>query len=133
MSYRIIFALNAAVAFLFGGGFLFFPARVLGLFGTETFVSTLFVARLFGAAMLGLGLVLWFAKDVLDEKIQKGLGLALLVSAATGLVVTLLGTFAAHAVIRTNGWAIMMVYLVLGLGYGYLLFPKRVLPLKPAQ
>jgi hypothetical protein len=133
MSYRIMFALNAAVAFLFGVGFLFFPARVLGLFGTETFVSTLFVARLFGTAMLGLGLVLWFAKDVLDEKIQKGLGIALLVSAITGLVVTLLGTFAAHAVIRTNGWAIMMIYLAFGLGYGYLLFPKRVLPLKLAQ
>ena len=133
MSYRIMFALNAAVAFLFGVGFLFFPARVLGLFGTETFVSTLFVSRLFGAAMLGLGLVLWFAKDVLDEKIQKGLGIALLVGAATGLTVTMLGTFAAHAVIRTNGWVIMLIYLVLGLGYGYLLFPKRVLPFKPAQ
>jgi hypothetical protein len=57
----------------------------------------------------------------------------LLVSAITGLVVTLLGTFAAHAVIRTNGWAIMMIYLAFGLGYGYLLFPKRVLPLKLAQ
>ena len=118
MSYRIMFALNAAVAFLIGVGFLFFPARVLGLFGTETFVSTLFVARLFGTAMLGLGLVLWFAKDVLDEKIQKGLGVALLVSAVTGLVVTLLGTFAAHAVIRTNGWAIMMILSMTGGGMG---------------
>ena len=83
--------------------------------------------------MLGLGLVIWFAKDVLDEKIKKGLGIALFVSAITGLVVTLLGTFAAHAVIRTNGWVIMLVYLVLGLGYGYLLFPKRFLPFKLAQ
>ena len=51
----MMFALNSIVAFLFGLGFLFFPARVLGLLGTETFVSTLLVARLFGAAMLGLG------------------------------------------------------------------------------
>src|ERR1044072_1685332 len=107
MSYRIMFALNAAVAFLFGVGFLFFPARALGLFGTETFVSTLLVSRLFGTAMLGLGLVLWFAKDVKEANVPKGMGIALLVSAATGLVVALLGTFASNAVIRTNGWAVM--------------------------
>ena len=133
MNYRIMFALNSIVAFLFGLGFLFFPARALGLLGTETFVSTLLVSRLFGTAMLGLGLVLWFAKDVKDLSVQKGLGIALLVSAATGLIVTLLGTFASNAVIRTNGWAVMLVYLLFGLGYGYLLFLKRESSLKPVQ
>ena len=132
MNYRIMFALNSVVALLFGLGFLFFPTRALGLFGTETFASTLLIARLFGTAMLGLGLVLWFAKDVGDVSLQKGMAIALLVSAVTGLAVTLLGTFASHAVIRTNGWAVMLVYLIFGLGYGYLLFLKRESPLKPA-
>jgi hypothetical protein len=131
MNYRIMFALNSVVTFLFGLGFLFIPARALGLLGTETFVSTVLVARLFGAAMLGLGLVLWFAKDITDAKMQQGMGSALLVTALAGLIVTLLGTFAAKAVIRTNGWAVMLVYLVFGLGYGYLLFLKRESPLKP--
>jgi hypothetical protein len=131
MNYRIMFALNSIVAFLFGLGFLFFPARALGLLGTETFVSTVLIARLFGTAMLGLGLVLWFAKDVTDVRVQNGMGIALLVSAVTGLVVTMLGTFASHAVIRTNGWAVMLVYLILGLGYGYLLYLKRESFLKP--
>lgn len=133
MNYRIMFALNSIVAFLFGLGFLFFPTRALGLFGTETFVSTVLVSRLFGTAMLGLGLVLWFAKDVKDASVQKGMGIALLVSAVTGLIVTLFGTFASNAVIRANGWAVMIVYVVLGLGYGYLLFLKREPSFKPAQ
>jgi hypothetical protein len=132
MNYRIMFALNSVVAFLFGLGFLFVPNRALGLFGTETFVSTVLLARLFGAAMLGLGLVLWFAKDVREASIQKGLGIALLVTAVTGLVVTSLGTFTSHAVLRTNGWAVMLVYLIFGLGYVYLLFLKRESPLTPA-
>ena len=132
MNYRIMFALNSIVAFLFGLGFLFVPTRALGLFGTETFVSTVLVARLFGAAVLGLGLVLWFAKDVREESVQKGMGIALLVTAVAGLAVTSVGTFASHAVIRTNGWAVMLLYLVLSLGYGYLLFLKRESSLKPA-
>jgi len=133
MNYRIMFALNSIVAFLFGLGFLFFPTRALGLFGTETFVSTVLISRLFGTAMLGLGLVLWFAKDAKEVSVQKGMGIALLVSAVIGLVVTLLGTFASNAVIRTNGWAIMIVYVLLGLGYGYLLFLKREPSFTPAQ
>jgi hypothetical protein len=131
MNYRFMFALNSVVALLFGLGFLFLPTRVLGLFGTETFVSTLLVARLFGTAMLGLGLVLWFAKDVTDTAVQKGMGIALLVSAVTALIVTLFGTFASNAVIRTNGWVVMVVYVIIGLGYGYLLFLKRESSFKP--
>ena len=133
MNYRIMLALNSVIALLFGLGFLFVPTRALGLFGTETFVSTVLFSRLFGAAMLGLGLVLWFAKDVKEASMQKGLGIALLVTAVTGLIVTLLGTFASNAVIRTNGWAVMIIYVVLGLGYGYLLFLKRESALKPVQ
>ena len=133
MNYRIMFALNSVVALLFGLGFLFFPTRALGLFGTETFVSTVLISRLFGTAMLGLGLVLWFAKDARDASVQKGMGIALLVSAITGLIVTLLGTFASHAVIRTNGWAVVAIYLVFGLGYAYLLFLKRESSFKPVQ
>jgi hypothetical protein len=133
MNYRIMFALNSIVALVFGLGFLFFPTRALGLFGTETFVSTVLVSRLFGTAMLGLGLVLWFAKDVSDAGLQRGMGIALLVTAVTGLVVTLLGTFASNAVIRTNGWVVMLVYLVFGLGYSYLLFSKRESSFKLAQ
>jgi len=133
MNYRMMFALNSVIALLFGLGFLFVPNRALGLFGTETFVSTVLVSRLFGAAMLGLGLVLWFAKDVQEANVQKGMGIALLVSAVTVLIVTLLGTFASNAVIRTNGWAAMFIYVILGSGYGYLLFLKRESSLKSVQ
>ena len=133
MNYRIMFALNAVAAALFGLGFLFFPARALGLFGTETFAATLWVSRFFGTAMLTLGLALWFAKDASDAAVQKGMGIALLVGAFTGLVVTLIGTLSSHAVIRANGWTIMVIYLLLALGYGYLLFlkpPSSVMPAK---
>jgi hypothetical protein len=127
MNYRIMFMVNALVAVLFGLGFLFFPARVLGLFRTETFVSTLLMSRFFGTAMLTLGLVLWFAKDTTDESIQKGISIALLIGAVAGLVVTALGTFSSNAVIRANGWLVMVIYLIFGLGYAYLLFMNRPL------
>lgn len=125
MNYRILLIVNALVAVLLGVAFLFMPTRMLNLFGTETFVATLLVSRFFGTAMLALGLLLWFVKDVTQETIQKGMGLALLVGAVAGLVVTVVGTFASNAVIRSNGWIAMLVYVLFGLGYAYLVFLKR--------
>lgn len=122
MSYRILFVLNAIVAFLFGLAFLIVPERVLGLFGTtEQYASTLLLARFFGTAMLALGLLLWFAKDA-QEGVQRGMGIALIVGAVAGLIVVLIGTLSSSAVIRSNGWIAMLIYLITGLGAAYLVF-----------
>jgi len=131
MNFRIMFILNAFVSVLLGAVFLFVPGRALNLFGTETFVATLLVSRLFGTAMLALGLLLWFAKDITEEAVQRGMGIALLVGSVAGLVVTIVGMFASHAVIRSNGWIAMLVYVLLGLGYAYLVFSKQELAVQP--
>ena len=49
----------------------------------------------------------------------------LLVGAVAGLIVTVMGTFASNAVIRSNGWLAMVIYVLFGLGYAYLLFMNR--------
>ena len=125
MNYRMMLILNAFVAVLLGAAFLFVPGGVLNLFGTETFVATLLMSRFFGTAMLALGLLLWFAKDITEQAARTGIGIALMVGAAAGLVVTLAGTFASNAVIRSNGWIVMLIYILFGLGYAYLVFAKR--------
>jgi len=125
MNYRMLLILNAFVAILLGAAFLFVPGRMLNLFGTETFVATLLMSRFFGTAMFALGLLLWFAKDITEQIVRTGIGIALMVGATAGLVVTIVGTFASNAVIRSNGWIVMLIYLLFGLGYAYLVFAKR--------
>ena len=125
MNYRMLLFLNAFVAVLLGAAFLLVPSRVLNLFGTETFVATLLMSRFFGTAMLALGLLLWFAKDITEQAARTGIGIALMVGATAGLVVTIVGTFASNAVIRSNGWIVMLIYVLFGLGYAYLVFAKR--------
>ena len=123
MSYKVMFILNALVALVFGVGFLFVPSMALGLFGTEARVAERLVAQFFGTAMLALGLVLWFAKDVTDEGVQRGMGISLLVGALSGLVVTVIGV-ASSGVIRNNGWIAIVLYALFGLGYAYMVFLK---------
>jgi hypothetical protein len=72
--------------------------------------------------MLGLGLLLWFAKDVTEVNLQKGMGIALLVGAVAGLMITVMGT--TSGILRANWWIAIVVYAILGLAYTYLLFLK---------
>lgn len=125
MSYKLLFALSAVVAVIIGLGFLIAPDRALPLLGTtEQYVSTLVAARFFGFALFGMGLVLWFAKDLADEKAQKNLGIANLVISVIGLGLSLYGTMAGNAVIRTNAWVPIVLFLVGALAYGFMLFFK---------
>jgi hypothetical protein len=124
MSYRVLFVINSFIASLAGLAFLIVPASVLEYFGTETRVPELLLARFFGTALVTGGLLLWFAKDISDERVQKNLALALLAAAVLGLIVTVIGVSPASGVIRSNGWAAMLGYLVFGLGYAFLVFLK---------
>lgn len=124
MSYRILFVINSFIASLAGLAFLIVPARVLEQFGTESRVPELLLARFFGTALVTVGLLLWFAKDISDEQVQKNLAMALLAGAVLGLIVTVIGVSPVSGVIRSNGWAAMLGYLVFGLGYAFLVFLK---------
>ena len=122
MNYRIMFLINAFLAILLGLGFLVVPDKILGQLGVDGYAATKLISQFFGTAMLGLGLLLWFAKDVTDINLQKGMGIALLVGALAGLLITVMGT--TSGVLRANWWMALVVYAILGLAYGYLLFQK---------
>ena len=122
MNYRIMFLINALIAALLGLGFLAIPNRVLIQFGVDGYAATKLASQFFGTAMLALGLLLWFAKDVAEENLQKGMAIALMVGAVAGLIITAAGT--TSGVLRSNGWIAMLIYLLFGLAYAYLVFMK---------
>ena len=122
MSYRMMFVINAFVAFLFGVALLILPTMAINRFGVDEYASTKMVAQFFGTALVTLGLFLWFAKDINEPGVTKGIVIALLVGTVVGLVVTVIGTVS--GTMRTNGWIAIIVYVLFGLAYGYLVFLK---------
>ena len=122
MNYKFLFVLNALVSLLLGLAFLIVPSRAMEFFGTETYASTLLVARFFGTALVAIGLLLWFAKDAAEESVQKGMAWALFISSILGLIVNVIGISPASGVIRANGWITIIVYVLFALGYGFMLF-----------
>jgi hypothetical protein len=73
MKMRTLFLINAVVQFIFGLGFLFAPAVLLGVFGTQTDVTGIALAHIAGGVILSLGIISWLGKD-LDASAQNAIG-----------------------------------------------------------
>jgi len=61
---RTLFIINAVVQLFFGAGFLFAPALVLGIFGTQTDATGITLAHVAGGLILSLCIISWLGKDV---------------------------------------------------------------------
>jgi len=124
MSYKVLFILNAFVAVMVGIAFLSVPEMILLQLGVfEQYAATMWASRFFGSAMLVLGLVLWFAKDA-EERVQKGISWGMFVGTLVGLVLTIFASLSATAVLRQNTWIPLVLYVLFGLGYAFMLFLK---------
>ena len=124
MNCRTLFLLNSLFAFLPGAICLVVPTVAIHQFGVDSYTSTRLMAQFFGTAMLALGLLLWFVKDVLaNEPLQRGMGIAMSVGSSAGLGITVLGAFT--GTLRSNSWMAIVVYFLFGFGYALLLFVRR--------
>lgn len=122
MGYKILFILNALVVFALGAALLFVPEMALGQFQTQMRVTEVVQARYLGAALLTLGLMLWFIKDVSDERLQKNFSVVGLVGAILAVIVTIIGI--TKSVLTINSWIPPVVEVIFGLGYAFMLFLK---------
>jgi hypothetical protein len=122
MNHRTMFMINAFIAAMLGLGFLVVPSGILDPFHGDEYAETQMILQFFGTAMLGLGLLLWFAKDVSEAELQKGMGIALLTGAAGGLIGPVMG--GSSDALSANWWIAMVVYAILGLAHAYLLLQK---------
>jgi hypothetical protein len=122
MNSKNLFVLNTIIAIVFGLGFLLVPAVVLSLYGVPQDPATELIARFFGTALIGLGLICWFTSDISDAAALRAIMLGLVISHTAGLIVAVVGTVS--GVLNAFGWSAVILYLVLVLGYAYLLFMK---------
>lgn len=120
MGYRVMFIINAIVLAIFGGLLMIIPEFSLNKLGSEVYVSTLFVTRFMGGALLMGGLLLWFLKDV-PVKTQKSVAFLLLVHSIGGFIMSVLG-MTTIGVFRTNGWILLVVLGLFALVYAYMVF-----------
>jgi hypothetical protein len=110
---------SAIVAWLFGLGFVLLPGFMFSIYGIVSAPASLLGFRLFGSALIAIGLLTWFLKESTSWEAIR----ALLISVAIGNVIGLLLVFFAtiNGTLSAMGWTAVLIYLLLLTGEGYFL------------
>jgi ABC-type transport system involved in multi-copper enzyme maturation permease subunit len=122
MSYKNITTVASIVAFVFGLGFVFMPAQLTTFYNVTLNEGGIFIGQLFGAALIGFGVLNWFGRHFTDEQAQQGLVNANMVGDAIGFIFSLLGQLSGSTGANALGWSTVLIYLLLTLGFAYLRF-----------
>jgi len=118
MNLRLLINLTAIVAIAFGVGYVLVPAALWSPLGVHLDASGVLVARLFGAANVGIGLVVWFTRTA-GPAAERGIGYGIAGWAALeGLVIVL---SVLSGAMNALGWGLVLFDVVLVLAYGFYL------------
>ena len=122
MKLSTLLVIDGVVGIAFGIAFVLAPAQLLSAYGTTLDAAGLFMARLFGAALIQIGGLALLARNVADVGAQRAIVLAYLIALVIGFVVALQGQLA--GISNALGWSTVVIYLLLALGFGYFQFAK---------
>lgn len=115
-------AIAAIVAFLFGLAFILMPVQTMSMYGVTLDITGRFLGRYLGSAFLGVAVLNWLGRNSKDNEAFRAILLGDFVLALTGFVVALFDVFTGIG--NALVWSTVVIYLVLGAGFGYFYFKK---------
>ncbi len=122
MKLNTFMAIAAVLAFVFGLGFLLFPAQVMSLYGVTLEAGGQWVGRYLGSAFLGVSVLTWLARNAEKDGALRAILLGVFVLSITGLAVAILDVIYGPG--NALVWSTVAIYLFLTVGFGYFTFVK---------
>ncbi len=127
MKFQTMMVIKAVVALILGVPIVLLPAPMYSMLGVSLGPGGAFPAREYGAAMLGILMICWFGRYVPQGPMRWAIALGLCVYDALGFVISLVAVLTGE--LNSLGWAVVVLYLLLALGFGYFLVksPERAI------
>jgi hypothetical protein len=122
MKFKILLTINSALAFVSGIACVLMPAQLLTSYDVSLAPMGLVIYQFWGAALIGLGMLTWFARSVRESALQRKFALALFITNGLSCVMAVRGQFAGA---NTFGWSTVALFFLLALGFG------AFVPIKP--
>jgi len=123
VSLSVLFTLNAIVGLVFALGFLLLPEQLSSLYGITPNPATVYLARLFGALVLGFITILWFARNSGESETRRAIVIGGFVGWGVGLIAALVGQFT--GAVNNLGWLNVVIYFLFALDYAFFLFVRK--------
>ena len=109
--------------FLNGAAALLVPNAFMSPFGVETDLGGILGLRYFGDSTLGLAVILWLARNLVDWDALRSVHVGGFVTFALALVVGASATIS--GVINALGWVNAAIDVVIVIGFAHFLFLKK--------
>ncbi len=114
MKIGTLLAVNAVISMAFGLAFTLAPVQALAPYGVELPPPGLLVSRLFGATLIGYGIITWLMRAA-DAGAQRSLAIALTVADGVGTVISIWGVLS--GTVNALGWSSVAIYGLLCAGF----------------
>ena len=125
MTYKNFVTFASVVAFIFALGFILMPAQLIQLYNVTLNEGGILISRLFGAALLGFGVLNWSARSFGEGEATQAVLTTNLAADAVGFLFSLLGQLGGVPGVNALGWSTVLIYLILAAGFAYLRFFAR--------
>jgi ABC-type transport system involved in multi-copper enzyme maturation permease subunit len=124
MTYKNMTTFASIIAFIFALGFILMPAQLTSFYNVTLNEGGILIAQLFGAALLGYGVLNWFGRSFGDGQAKQTLVNTNLASDVVGLIFALIGQLGGVPGVNALGWSTVLIYLLLAAGFAYLRFTR---------
>ena len=122
MRFKTLMIIKAVVCLFFGIAFIFFPIKLLSIFGVTLTAGMIFPAWEYGAALFGNLVLTWYARNSGESETRLAIIRALFVYDAVGVIISIMAIF--KGILNPLGWLVVALYLFFTLGFGYFLAIK---------
>ncbi len=123
MKFKTIMVIKAIVCLLIFPVFLFIPEQFANLTGVPFGIGAAYLARLYGATLVGNMLLCWFGRNAEKGPVRQAIVLDLFFYDLIGFIAVLIFYF--NGTLNLLGLGVGFIYLFLTVGFGIFLFPKK--------
>jgi hypothetical protein len=123
MKFKTIMVIKAIVCLVFFPIMLFLPAQFFSLMGVTLGAGAAFLARVYGATLVGNMLLTWFGRNAEPGPVRQAIVLDAFFYDLIGFITVVI--FYLNGTLNTLGIGAGLIYLFLTVGFGLFLFPKK--------
>lgn len=114
---NLLFLVYLIVEAIFGIGFLFAPALLMGPMGVSLDETSATFARMFGSLIISIPVLMFFARRSTNSEFKKGVIYSVCVYLFVSTIVLLITQI--KGLMNSLGWSIVILHFVFLLWFGY--------------
>jgi hypothetical protein len=118
-----LFMVSMIIEGIFAAGFIAVPGTMMGQFGVTLDVTATVFARLFGSALLGFPVILWYARQSDKTEFKTGVARGLFIYYLGSAPILLLTQTA--GLMNAMGWSVVVLHFIFLVWFGVYAFKKN--------